>query len=249
LSETLDAIVTAGARLPPALASRVGTDVKALARIGGRTLLEIAVEALAGTAGVARTIVVAPRSARSCGVRPDVWIDEFANGHENLLAALGAVRTPRALFAASDLPFLTSRAVLDFVARVPAQAAGAYPIFERGEFEAAFPNARSKFVRLADGCWTGGSVMLLEPRALLARASLVRRAFDARKNPLGLAALLGMRFAVKFLVGQARVGDVERRAAQLMGDPIAAIRGADPSLAMDCDEACEFDYAIERASA
>ena len=53
--------------------------------------------------------------------------------------------------------------------------------------------------------------------------------------------------SLRFMAGRARVADLETRAAQLLRKPVSAVRGADPSLAMDCDDAQDFEYAIALA--
>jgi molybdopterin-guanine dinucleotide biosynthesis protein A len=103
----LDAVVTAGGRLSPSEARAFGTDVKALVRVGDRTMLAVVVDALRKTPGTARIVVVGPQRARSSTPGVDQWIDEFPTGEENLIAALQAGATDRIVFSASDLPFVT----------------------------------------------------------------------------------------------------------------------------------------------
>lgn len=249
MGEIFDAVVTAGGRLEAADAARFGTDVKALVKIGGRPLLAIAVEALRGVRDVARISVVGPRAASSVEPHPDNWIDEFPTGEENLLAALGSARTRRVVFCASDLPFVTASAISRFMSMVRESICAAYPVFERGEFLAAYPRGRSRFLKLAGGEWTGGSVMVLEPSVLRLRSNLIRQVFAARKEPMAMSKLLGLPLTLRYMAGRARLEDLELRASQLLGKPVAVIRDADPSLGMDCDDADDFDYALAYAQA
>lgn len=244
MSEIFDAVVTAGGRLAPTERLRFGTDVKALVKIGGKTLLDTTIAAARGVREVGRITVVGPRAARGIELQPDAWIDEFETGEENLLAALGSARTSRALFCASDLPFVTSAAITGLISMVRQGLCVAYPVYEKRAFLEAYPGGRTRFLKLADGEWTGGSVMVLEPSVLRERTSMVRQIFAARKDPTTLTKLLGLQLSLRFMAGRARVADLESRASQLLGKPVAAILGADPSLALDCDDAADFDYAI-----
>jgi hypothetical protein len=242
----LNAAVTAAGRLGPEAAQRYGTDIKALVRIGGQTLLATLVAALRGVPEIGRITVVGPAAARDFGATVDTWLDERETGEENVLAALRGAGGGRLVVCASDLPFVTARAVEDLVARTPSTADCAYPIFTREEFSAAFPGGRSSFARLADGEWTGGSVLVLDADAVLHNEKLLRRAFAARKNLVTLAALLGPALALRYATGRLRVSDVQERINALTHGSIMAIRGADPALAMDCDELRDFEYAQAR---
>lgn len=238
----IDAVVTAGGRLPPDLAERFGTDVKACVSIGGIAMLARTVNSLRGLSDVTRIIVVGPEAARGVA-NADEFIVERATGEENLLAALGAARGDRTVFCASDMPFVSTRALADLLERAPAGACAVYPIYSRDEFERAYPNGRSSFATLADGAWTGASAFVVQAKALLQRERIVTRAFGARKSLSSLAALFGPMLTLAYLRGALRVPDIEARASALFGAPVVALRGADPALALDCDDAADFDYA------
>jgi len=238
----IDAVVTAGGRLPQGLAARFGTDVKALVGIGGVTLIERTLAALRGVKAIARIAVVGPEAV--CDVaRADEFIAERASGEENLLAALHAACGEQTIFCASDLPFISSDALAGLLERAPAGACAVYPIFSRDEFDAAFPQARTSYATLADGAWTGASAFVVRAPALLRRESVLTRAFAARKSLPALAALFGPALMFSYLRHALRVSDIEARASALFGAPVVALRGADPALAFDCDDVADFDHA------
>ena len=240
----INAAVTAAGRLAPQEARRYGTDIKALVSVGGRTLLARLIESLRGVPEVGYITVVGPKEAKACGAAVDLWLDERETGEENLLAALQGAGAGRLLVSASDLPFVTSRSIADLLHRSPPDADCAYPIFTRSEFERAFPGGRSSFARLADGEWTGGSAMILNADLVLRSEKLLRRAFAARKNLMALAMLLGPALALRFATGSLRVDHIRKRIGALTGGSMIAIRGADPALAMDCDDPEDFAYVL-----
>jgi molybdopterin-guanine dinucleotide biosynthesis protein A len=246
--EGLDAVVLAAGHLTPHDAARAGVTVKALAPIGGTTGLKAVVTALRSTEMVRQLIVVAPREVHGVEPAVDLWVDEREDGGENVLAGLGVVQTHRALVSASDIPFIKTDHVGAFLALVPVNAAVAYPIFERAEFLAAFPHGRTKFARIADAQYTGGSLCLMNTALALEHAHLVRQGFAARKSQMKMASLLGARNLWRFVRGQLTVSDIERRLTQLVGGSALAIRGAHPALAMDYDTASELAYSRARAA-
>src|SRR5579863_9507592 len=176
-----DAVVTAGGRLSKAGAQRFGTDVKALVRVDGRTLLDVVVRALRGTHAIRRIIAVGPVSARAAS-EADLWIDEFPTGEQNLLAGLRAATTERVVLSASDLPFVNAASYEQLVELTPPDAGVCYPIFTRAAFLRAYPGGRASFATLADGQWTGGSAFVVQRSPLLRNERRIAGGFAARKS-------------------------------------------------------------------
>jgi len=245
----LNAVIAAAGRLGPEETRRAGTDIKALARVGGKTLLATLVEALRGVPEIARISVVGPPAVCECGANADEWLDERASGEANVIAALQSAGSGRCVIAAADLPFVTPSSIAGLLALVPEDIACAYPIYTREEFCTAFPGGRSSFARLADGEWTGGSVLVLDAEKMLRNTALLKRAFASRKSLLALAGLLGPRLALRYASHQLRIADVKARLIELTGMTFEPVRGADPALAMDCDELADFEYADRRLRA
>jgi molybdopterin-guanine dinucleotide biosynthesis protein A len=248
----LNAAVTAAGRLDPETAQQYGTDIKALVKIGRKTLLATIIEALRGVPEIGRIVVVGPKEAQNCGAPVDLWLDERATGEENVLAALRGAGAGRLVVCASDMPFVSARSIADLVERTRPDTDCSYPIFSRAEFTHAFAGGRSSFARLADGEWTGGSAMVVNADLVLRHEPLIRRAFAARKNLVALAALLGPGLALRFASGRLAVSDIQARVSALLGGTVVAVRGADPALAMDCDDATDFAFAqarVERLAA
>jgi len=77
----------------------------------------------------------------------------------------------------------------------------------------------------------------------LQNAWLIRRGFRARKSQLAMASLLGADCVLRYVTGRLEIEDIERRIGRLTGGRAAAIRGAHPALAMDCDSARDIAYA------
>ena len=238
----LDAVITAGGRLSTDAATRFGTDVKALVRINGKPMIATVVDALRGARHIGRIVVVGPSAARHT-VSVDRWIDEFPTGEENLIAAIGAAATERMVLSASDLPFVTAASFEGLVEKTGDDVDACYPIFGRDEFLRAYPLGRKHFAKLADGEWTGASAFVLNRAPLIKDDSLIRRAFGTRKSLFALASLLGPGLLMRFLFKTLTIADVEKRAGSLLHAKVRAVFGADPALAMDCDDPVDFAYA------
>jgi molybdopterin-guanine dinucleotide biosynthesis protein A len=246
--EEIDAVVLAAGRLSRSDASAAGHEVKALVRIGAVTPLDAILGALRNASRIRRIIVVGPTELRSQIQNYDRWVPEGVSAQENALAGLRTVTSQFALICSSDLPFVEAQHLDDFLLRVPSDAAFAYPIFERQEFLAVFPQGRARFAQVEARHWTGGSVCLVEVRFALANERLIRQAFAARKSPLAMASMLGAGVVFRHLTNSLRLDHILDRLERLTGAKAVAVRGAHPALAMDCDSLADIEYSRNRAS-
>ena len=234
--ESVDAAVLAGGDPEPGLPP--GVPNKAFLPVAGKPLVYRVVEALRATPAVRRVVLVAPPEvpevvARLCHqVIPDRK-DLLANVEAALHALDGAAWV---LACAADLPLLSARAVAGFLEACEAREADFYyGVVRQEDLQARFPGARKTFVRVREGAFTGGSLLLLKPWVLERVRPLLEQVVDARKNPARLATLFGAGTVVKYLTGRLSVADVERRVWELTGLRGAAVVCPDPEVALDVD--------------
>jgi CTP:molybdopterin cytidylyltransferase MocA len=250
----VDAVLPAGGRVKGELASLAGTDLKALMRFGGETVLERTLTTLRATGLAHRIIVVGPQEAVAhVADLADAVLPETDSGAGNVLRGtewLGRVDATggagRVLVLTTDLPFLTPEAITRFVEACPPQMDLCVPVLNRQEFEADFPHSEKRYVRLRDGEWMIGCAMLMRPLALLRNRLMIERAFAARRSQLGMARLLGPLFVLRFLTRRLRVAEVEAKCLHILGCTGAGIRGCAPELAFDIDYLSDYRYAAER---
>lgn len=247
-----DAVVLAGG--PPDATLTGGALPKAFAAVGSSTMVERVIAALRG-AQIRRVAVVGPvplppavAAAATLAV-PAVGglLDNLAAGLAALDEGVPAGSPPAAtsappreavpvLVAAADVPLLTAAAVAGFLEA--AQAAGAdaaYAVVPREDVVRAAPGVRKTFVRLADGEFTGGSLVLLRPGAFARARPVIERAVQARKRPWELAGLFGLAAIVGLATGRLRIAALERRAEALAGLRARAIICRDAGVALDVD--------------
>ncbi len=245
---TLPAVVTAGGRLDGDLAQAVGVTVKALAPIGGVPVVRRVLDVLERCAGVGEIVVVGPVGALRGAVGEGIsLVDEGESGIDNVRRGLDAIRGSAGdglvLLCASDIPFLSPEAIEDLIARAPQDADLVFPILGRAAYEREFPGQTSTWTKLKDGELTGGSVLLVRPAAIEKNAALIERVFEARKNQLGMARLLGVAVAMKFKLGRLTIDEAEKRASEITGCRCRVLRDAHPHLACDLDALPDFEFA------
>ncbi len=190
------ALVLAGGVLKPEMVPVAGgVTNRALIDLNGRPMLDYVTEAI--TAGLAlagkqgRLLVAGDVPLKDGMVAVpsgDSLVDTLLNG----IGALAPDET-RLLVVTADIPFLTSEAVADFIQRANhlADARFIFPIVEAAACRARFPEMKRTTLKIAEGEFTGGNIVLLDPAFVREREAVIRAAWDRRKSVPGLAALLG----------------------------------------------------------
>ena len=218
--------------------------VKALLKVGGRTLMETVLEAVRSAERANRTVVVGAAELHYFIRGPqESLVPEQTEAHENLIAGLQAVADyPRVLYLTSDLPFVTADAICHFVDACPSDAQLCYGIVRREVFDARFPRSPSTYARLKDGEFVAGCAVMIKPAPLLERADWIRKVARRRKSLWRLALLAGFPVLWRYAFHRLRVTDLERRAERLLGMRCRAVP-CEPELAYDIDTPQDYLYA------
>ncbi|MDQ2680845.1 MAG: nucleotidyltransferase family protein [Candidatus Eremiobacteraeota bacterium] len=237
------ASITAGGRISGEFAQIAGTDVKALARIGGRTMLDRAIDAArdGGARGVA--VIGGDEVRAGCEARVERVIPESPNGAENLHAALFAWQAERTLVLCSDLPFIAGAALREFIERVPTEALG-MPITSAQSYASRFPNAVPHTTKIGSERIANGSAFMFPASSAETVDALAQRFFSARKSLLRMGLLIGPRLLLRFATSTLRISDLEAQATMRLGFPVRAIRDCAPELCYDVDSLLEYSYAV-----
>ena len=202
----VNAVILAGGKNSAEMAAATGVENRALTPLGTRPMLDYVVSALHAAPSVGGLYVVGD-------IPPGETYHAVAGGEtllDNLLAGLRAASggpeagaSERVLVSTSDIPFLTAEAADDFVSRALASGADlccSYVPVSR--CYARFPDMKRTAIKLREGQYTLGNLMLVSPRFLLAHSDTITRAYAARKSPVQVARLLGPGFLVRLLAAQ-----------------------------------------------
>ena len=240
----VNAVITAGGLVSGDFARTIGTDVKALASLGGITLLERAIAAARG-AGAERIAVVGGDAVRArCAHSVERVVDASEDGGENILRALSAWDTGPLLYLTSDLPFVDAAGVRRFADR-SAPYALTMPLARAEAYEARFPHAPEHVIELGGERVANGNVFFIAPPAIAPIRAWATKFFAARKSAIGMARLLGPALLLRFVFRKLTIAAIERKAQRTLGVSVAAIRDADPEMCFDVDTLAELEYARE----
>lgn len=197
---SVDAVVLAGGKNDAAMAEATGVQNRALTPIGTRTMLNYVVSALSAAPSVGKIYVVGdvPESDQYITVPVQETL------LDNLMAGLKAAGDQeRVLISTSDIPFVTPAAVEDFIQR--AAATGADLCCSYVPLAAClqkYPAMKRTAITLAEGRFTLGNIMLVNPRFLADRQDAITQAYAARKSPVQMARLLGPGLLTRLLGAQ-----------------------------------------------
>ena len=232
----IDALVLAGGRPDPALPQ--GVPNKAFVPLCGQPMVEFVLQALRAATSIRRIALIGPDPLPGIiAAHADLTIGERGGLLDNVATGLAAVggETP-VLAAAADLPLLTPGTVDAFVEAATALGAEVvYGVVRQEDVRHELPQARKTFVRLREGTFTGGSLILLDSRAFARARPAIDRAVRARKRPWELARMFGLRTLLGLLTGTLRIPELERRAVHLTGVRARALICRTPEIALDVD--------------
>lgn len=240
------AIVLAGGGPDPQLAPDLPN--KAFLSIGGRPMVVRIIDALRAAQSIDRIVVVGPAAPLASLLgSPIEIVPEEASMVENIAAAVTRLRgVSRVLSIASDLPLVTAEAIEGFLAACTGDAELYYAIVPQTAVERQYPGASKTYVRVTDGVFTGGSLLLFDPGIIDRVRPLVERIMAGRKKPWLLAQLFGWSMATKLIAGALSIAEVEARVQEVAGIRGKAVILERPELALDIDAERPENVAILR---
>lgn len=243
-------VVLAGGKAKPEIEAATGQTNRALVVVNGKTLLGHVVAAAHAAAPPMGPITVVGNVPESGDY---ARLPDSGGFVENLFAGISAhADAPFVLITTSDLPFLTGQAVSDFVQGAVARAQQepgvgfVYPIVPVSTCYAKFPGVRRTSLRLREGEFTGGNLMLVRPGAVLALRQQIADAYAARKSPLKLAMMIGFGTLLRLVLSQKlapgllSVSFLEARVSRLLGCPARALVCDHAEIATDLDRPADF---------
>ncbi|MFH1539902.1 MAG: 4-diphosphocytidyl-2C-methyl-D-erythritol kinase, partial [bacterium] len=142
-----------------------------------------------------------------------------------------------------DIPLATAKMVEDFInACRETEADVYYSMVERSLNEKKYPGMKRTYIKLREGTYTGGNVVLLNPEVLRKQWGTIEQAMALRKSPLKLLGMMGFVFILKFLFKKLSRDEIEKKAGSILGFRVKAVEVADPEIGIDVDK--ESDYLL-----
>ena len=229
------------------------TEWRALSPVAGRPMVAYILDALAAAKTIHDTILVGPPELSEAF--PSIHrLDPTPTLTGNVLAVSQyAAGKGRILLVGSDIPLLTPQSVDNFIhACSSTDAKLYYPVIPKDVVLSRYPDMRRTFLKLRDGVYTGGNLILADPQFLLDSGPKVQALYNARKSPFGIARILGPQLLIRMVLTAAAgiplldIPLAARLVGRALGAPVAGITVNDPEIGADLDSIDELP-AFERA--
>lgn len=246
----MNAIVLAGAPNKGALRQVSPVQYEAEIEIAGRPMLEYVVLALERVQSINQIVIVGYESMLSTNgsagkhftfVKPGPSVIESLENGINALNSEEPV-----LILTSDIPLITQEALEDFLHRCSGQAGDIYYSFVPKTInDQKYPGVQRTYVRLKEGTFTGGNLVLLSPEIIRKKLTTLTKAIALRKKPLQLCRMLGWSYLCKLLFGTLTIKEIEDRVAEVLGVKAVGIVSPYPEVGIDVDKPSDLKLARE----
>ncbi|MDK2897645.1 MAG: hypothetical protein PWP04_1765 [Candidatus Atribacteria bacterium] len=237
----ISAIVLAGSSGEGEIEKKFGVSNRSLLAIGGKYMIEYVIDSLKAISAVDEIIVVGPvkdLKARIGNLVSKV-VPAGEDPFESTLKGLEQVSSDRdkVLIVTSDLPLLKGDMIEDFLLRCSKKEADFYYSIVRKEiYQKKFGEKKRTFVCLQEGCFTGGNLILLDPKVVQSKKELISRVVRSRKNPLNIARILGVGIIMKYLFKRLTIEEVEKRVENLLKMKAVAVITPYAEIGFDVDK-------------
>lgn len=244
----MHAIVLAGGTEDDKWARQHGVKNKAFLPINDLPMITYVIAALRECPRVEQIIVVGPEDALSSllpydGIR---FLPEQGDIIDNVLAAvLELPQDKKVLICTSDIPMLTPEALSALFEAVSEREADIYyPIINRVDCERRYPGVKRTYAKLKNGSFTGGNIVIVNPKQAVPLSQVFRKLVMERKNPVKMLltfGLPGITFALRLVLGLLTVSELEERISSILKIIGVAIYCAYPEIGTDVDKDSDLE--------
>ena len=239
---TWNALVLAGSRggVDP-VAVYAGVSDKALAEVGGQTMLEHVVLALraAGAARIAVSASSLPVRALAEHLGVEV-IDAAAGPSLSTRAGLDQLGVPL-LVTTADHALLEPDWIRQFLRDVPPDADLSALLARRPVIERDAPTTRRTYLRFADGHWSGCNLFYCATPAARNGIDLWRSIERDRKRPWRIVRRLGPGMLLRYLAGRLSIMAAVAKLGTTAGLRCAVVESRFGLAAVDVDKPADLD--------
>lgn len=216
---------------------------KAMTSVAGKTMLQWEVDALRQSVVVSKIYAVGQCHADG--------LDEVLPPTKSFLGNMisGVTRAKEngadmTLVATSDIPLITPVGIRDFIERALELGADfCYPIIPKKDCTAYCPEIRRTYLRLKEGTFSGGNMVLVSVEFILRNHRIIEQAYDARKSVSRLARMIGLGTLIRVLAAQlicpsaVDLPILEKAASRILGGEARVVVTSYAEIGQDVDRA------------
>ncbi len=236
----IDVLILAGGRNRGKLKKYSATDYEALIRMNNIPMVEYVILAVKKAAKTGKIAVVGPKEKLESSIneKVDLIVETTNSMVDNIEKGVDELAPEKyVLIATSDIPLISADMVDAFISFCQNKQADIYyPIISKEKTREKFPDSEKTYVRLRDGSYTGGNIVIIKPEVLGGILEILKKVMLCRKKPWKLSRLLGLRFLLKLLVGKLSLTEIEDRVTEIIGHNSISVKMDYPEIGFDVDK-------------
>jgi GTP:adenosylcobinamide-phosphate guanylyltransferase len=235
------AIILAGTRPGrDPVAADENVSCKALVNIGGITMLERVIDALAA-AGIERIVVVCDEGpvTQIATERGATTLAPGLGPSDSAFRALHLLGAPL-LITTADHALLKPEWIRQFLADAPISADVVTMLAPREKVEASIPGSRRTWLRFSDGHWSGCNLFLLRTEKANRALQLWKQVEQDRKHPWRIARKIGPVTLARYLLGKLSTSEAFASLGRMAGFEVGVVAAADGLAALDVDTVADL---------
>jgi len=225
----------------------VSATSKGAVPISGKPMVEYVIEALRSAKSIDKILYAGDiEILSSIKMRVDYSISDAGELFLNFMNALEFFKDEsQVLIVTSDIPLIKGYMIDEFLSRCDRSAIFCYSFVRKGDSEKLFPKAHRTYVKLKEGAFTGGNIMLVNPPFILKNREIIQRVISNRKNPFNLAKLIGLAIILRYITGSLDIPTLEAKSSRILGGKTQAVLMEYPEIGFDVDNQTQLKFVEE----
>lgn len=210
----------------------------------GKPMVAYVLEALRDAKNVDEVLYIGDLDAlSSISLKVEYSLPDSGSLLSNLIRALEFFKEEnQILVLTSDIPLIKPYMIDEFLSRCDSSAVFCYSFVRKEDLERFFPNARRTYVRVREGYFNGGNLIVVSPSHILPKRELLEKIISSRKNPFYLAKLFGISIIIGYIIGTVRISTLEARATKILGGRAQAVLMEYPEISFDVDNQLQLEF-------
>lgn len=249
-----DAVILAGGESTSDLKKIAPYDNEALIIIGNYPMIYYVYNALLQSSAIRKIVISGPVEAlRNIFPRQDNLFF-VSSGQDAIESFSNAVKlleeqdeaTEKILILPTDIPFITTEAIEDFIYQCETKEADFYyPVTSKEVNETKFPGVARTYVTLKEGTFTGGNLFLIRTQVIDKCLDIGLKLVKRRKNPIAMARLFGFSLVWKYIFKNLSISLIVRRFYEVTGIKGEPIISPYAEVGVDVDKPSDLNLAQE----
>ncbi len=237
----VDTLILAGGRNEGKLKEYSPENHEALIKINNIPMIEYVISAVKAAQNTARVAVVGPKNDLEKSIDKnniDKIIKSSNSIIDNIDKGIDELKPENYVFiVTSDIPLITSEIIDEFICYCRQKKADIYyPVISKQKNLEKFPDSGRTYVRLNEGTFTGGNIVVVKPHVLKESLEVLRKVMAWRKKPWKLGTILGFKFIIKLFFGKLSLQEIENRVSEIIGYKSLSLIIEYPEIGFDIDK-------------